>query len=155
MSDHFELLCSKMLRPGFENFHSQYSTHQSILKILCYMLLGISSSSAFRNSSSEKCDNPTCFHRFYQAFSSTKKQKNYKYIICFNLYLRNVTFLQLLEAVVQRCSIKKVFLEISQNSQNFAKFLGTPFFTEHLWWLLLNFLKTSEDLKVSWCFRKV
>ena len=72
------------------------------------------------------------------------------------------------EAVVQRCSIKKVFLEILQNSQentcarvsfliklqgpaallkkrlwhrcfpvNFAKFLRTLFFTEHLQWLLL------------------
>ena len=67
------------------------------------------------------------------------------------------------EAVVQRCSVKKVFLEISQNSQentcarvsfliklqaatllkkrlwhrcfpvNFVKFLRTPFFIEHLW----------------------
>ena len=58
------------------------------------------------------------------------------------------------EAVVQRCSVKKVFLEISQNSQekhlcqglffnkvagqrpedvNFVKFVKTPFFTEHLW----------------------
>ena len=66
------------------------------------------------------------------------------------------------KAVARRCSVKKVFLEISQNSQentcardflnkscrpatllqkslrhrcflvNFAKFLGTPFFTEHL-----------------------
>ena len=65
------------------------------------------------------------------------------------------------EAVTQRCSVKKVFLEISQNSQenwglkpatllkkrlwhrrfavNCAKFLRTPFFTEHLWWLLLYF----------------
>ena len=25
---------------------------------------------------------------------------------------------------------------------NFAKFLGTPFFTEHLWWLLLYSLIT-------------
>ena len=52
---------------------------------------------------------------------------------------------------------EKVFLEISQNSQestcarvsflikwhrcfpvNFVKFLKTPFFKEHLWWLLLN-----------------
>ena len=56
------------------------------------------------------------------------------------------------EAVVQRCFVKKVFLEISQNSQentcarvsflrlwhrcfpvNFVKFLRTPFLTEHLW----------------------
>ena len=56
--------------------------------------------------------------------------------------------------------MKKVFLEISQNSQkipvqksgllkkrlwrrcfpvNFAKFLRTPVFTEGLWWLLLDF----------------
>ena len=63
------------------------------------------------------------------------------------------------EAVAQRCSVKNVFLGISQNSQenifargsllkkrlwhrcfpvNFAKFLKTPFLTEHLRWLLLN-----------------
>ena len=74
------------------------------------------------------------------------------------------------EAVVQRCSVKKVFLEILQNSQentcardsfliklqarpatllkkslwhrcfpvNFAKLLRTPFFIEHLWWLLVT-----------------
>ena len=80
------------------------------------------------------------------------------------------------EAVVQSCSVKKVFLEISQNSQenacsrvsfliklqasglspttllkkrlwhrcfpvNFVKFLRTPFFTNHLWWLLLCMIK--------------
>ena len=63
-----------------------------------------------------------------------------------------------LEAVTQRCSVKKVFLETLQNSQentcvifllkmkhwrrcfpvNFLKFLKTPFLTEHLWWLLLS-----------------
>ena len=73
------------------------------------------------------------------------------------------------KAVAQTCSVKKVFFEISQNSQEnscarvsfliklqaacnfikketlaqvfsfeFSKFRGTPFFTEHLWWLLLN-----------------
>ena len=53
-----------------------------------------------------------------------------------------------LEAVSQRCSIKRVFLKISQNSQenncarvsfpvNFVKFLRTLFLTEHLRWLLL------------------
>ena len=63
------------------------------------------------------------------------------------------------EAVVQRCSAKKVLLEISQNSKentctrvyfliklrlwqrcfpvNFVKFLRTLFFIEHLWWLLV------------------
>ena len=71
------------------------------------------------------------------------------------------------EAVEQRCSVKKVFQKISQNSQansctrvsaglrpatllkkrfwhrclplNFEKFLGAPFFIEHLWWLLLKY----------------
>ena len=46
-----------------------------------------------------------------------------------------------LEAVVQSCSVKKVFLEISQNSKentvNFVKFQRTPFQIEHLWWLFL------------------
>ena len=75
---------------------------------------------------------------------------------------------KLQEAVVQRCSVKKVFLRNSQNSQentcarlslliklqanfikketlaqvfpvNFVKLLRTLFFIEHLWWLLLNF----------------
>ena len=69
------------------------------------------------------------------------------------------------EAAVQKCFVKQVFLEISQNSQEntcarvsflikfstlfkkrlwhrcfpvkFAKFLRTPFFIEHHWWLLL------------------
>ena len=70
-----------------------------------------------------------------------------------------LNFLTSLETVVQRCSLKKVFLEISQNSQentcarvsfsikvhlyymcfpvNFVTFLRTPFLKEHLWWLLL------------------
>ena len=62
------------------------------------------------------------------------------------------------------CSVKKMFLEISQNSQenacarvsflnkrlwhrgfpvNFAKFLRTSFLTEHLQWLLLAFQSES------------
>ena len=87
------------------------------------------------------------------------------------------------EPVVQRCSVKNMFLKISQNSQenacarasfliklhvqtcnfikkdtlvpykcflvNFAIFLRTPFFIEHLWWLLLLplqwQLQTVED----------
>ena len=56
----------------------------------------------------------------------------------------------LIEAVVQRCSVKKVSLEISQNSQENncarvsfliklqASFLRTPFLIEHHWWLLLS-----------------
>ena len=71
------------------------------------------------------------------------------------------------KAIFQRCSIKSVFLEIPQNSQenacvrvsfliklqasllkkklwhrcflvNFAKFLRTPFFIERLWWLVMS-----------------
>ena len=88
------------------------------------------------------------------------------------------------EAVVQMCSVKKVLLEISQNSQentrgivsfllklqalglrpatllkretlaqvfpvNFAKFLRTPFFTEHLWWLLLYFTFINLQINLS------
>ena len=85
-------------------------------------------------------------------------------------YLKSSNALEYREAVVRRCSVNEVFLEISQNSQentcarvsfsiklkavpatllkkrlwhrwfpvNFAKFLRTPFLTEHLWWLLLN-----------------
>ena len=68
------------------------------------------------------------------------------------------------EAVVQRCSVEKLFLEISQNSQeniyasvsfwkrlwhmcvvvNFVKFLRRPFFIEHLWCLLLDCLIKSN-----------
>ena len=80
-------------------------------------------------------------------------------------------------AVVRSCSVKEVFLEISQNSQkntcvrasflikllawglkkrlwqrcfpvNFVKFLRTLFFTEHLWWLLLFI--TSSEWYYSW-----
>ena len=36
------------------------------------------------------------------------------------------------EAGFRGCSAKKVFLEIPQIRMNFATFLRTPFFTEHL-----------------------
>ena len=41
--------------------------------------------------------------------------------VCVGIHLRNITFFS--EAVVQRCSVKKGFLEISENSQacNFIK----------------------------------
>ena len=54
-----------------------------------------------------------------------------------------------IEGVVQRFSVKKVFLEISQNSQKETlaqvKFLRTPFFIEHLWWLRLK--KYSREIQ--------
>ena len=70
-----------------------------------------------------------------------------------NYYVRYAS-----EAVVTSCSVKKAFLEISQNSRenacarvsfkkkknvNFAKFLRISFFTEHLRWLLLSFQSES------------
>ena len=79
-----------------------------------------------------------------------------KKVVCKDRANRN-GMQQCAEAVAQRCSVKKVFLEISQNSlentcarvsfliklhrcfpANFAKFLRTPFLTEHLRWLLLS-----------------
>ena len=95
-------------------------------------------------------------------------------IITVLLSVRNCYMI--LEAVVQRCSVKKVFLEILQYSQentcvrvsfliklqacnfikketlaqvfsvNFVKFLRTPFFIGHLWWLLLRFEAQSSSL---------
>ena len=56
------------------------------------------------------------------------------------------------EAVAQRCSVKKGVRKIHGKTPvpkslpvNFEKFLRTPFFTEHLWWLLLY--KDIEPLK--------
>ena len=61
----------------------------------------------------------------------------------------------------QRCSIKKAFLEISQNSEentcarvsffrvDFAKFLRADFFTEHLWWLDLFSYKRGHKTKLT------
>ena len=77
---------------------------------------------------------------------------------------RKIIFLHTAEAVAGRCSVRKVLLEIRQNSQentcgrvsfsiklqallkkrlrcfpvNFAKFPRTPFLIEHLRWLLLT-----------------
>ena len=50
------------------------------------------------------------------------------------------------QAVVQMCSVKKMFLEISQNPQEnicatCAKFLRTAFLKEHLWWLLVELIE--------------
>ena len=47
------------------------------------------------------------------------------------------------EAVVQRCSVKKVFLKILQNSQkNTCARVSFLIKLEHLWWQLLNKLLT-------------
>ena len=87
-------------------------------------------------------------------------------------------YLVLLEAVVQSCSVKKVFLEILQNShestsarvsfliklqalrpatvlkKNFVKFIRTPFYREHFWWLLFLILKVQYGSSHSWIFWK-
>ena len=97
------------------------------------------------------------------------------HLLYFFIFLNHNRYCLLSEAVARRCSVKKVFLEISQNSQektctrvflikfqappaislkkrlwhrclpvNFAKFLRTPLFIEHLRRLLLpcvNFFK--------------
>ena len=98
--------------------------------------------------------------------------KNISLTYAFAIFWSGSIFLtsEKIEAVVQRCSVKKLFLKISQNSQentcarvffskvvglrpaillkmrlwnrclpvNFAKFLRTPIFIEHLRWLLLK-----------------
>ena len=81
--------------------------------------------------------------------------------------------------VLQLASVKKVFLKMSQNSQentcarisflitllkkrlwqrcfpvNFAKYLRTPFFIEHLWWLLLLLFYWNEVNKKLWKRRR-
>ena len=58
------------------------------------------------------------------------------------------------EAVIQRCSVKKALPATLLKRRlwhrcfpmNFAKFLRTSFFTEHLWWLLLSY-SYNEKLK--------
>ena len=96
----------------------------------------------------------------------------------------NVVFWGQSEAAVRMCSVKKVFKEISQNSQenicdrvsfliklqpepatlfkkrlwhrcfpvNFAKFLRTPFLTEHLQWLLLSIAEPLISLSCGLMF---
>ena len=78
-------------------------------------------------------------------------------------------FCKNIEAVAKTCSVKKVFLEISQNSQentcarvsfliklqaeawhrcfpvNFAKFLRTLFLTEHLWATASPFVLANDS----------
>ena len=61
----------------------------------------------------------------------------------------------LTKAVVQRCSVKKIFLEISQNSEEntnvslfFNKVATHTFFTEHFWFFLVHFAKFLRTLLV-------
>ena len=78
------------------------------------------------------------FFFFFSCWSATKK---YQFLSAHGE--RN--FMASWEVVVRRCSVKKMFLEISQNSQENTCaslfFNKTPFFTEHLWRLLLPLFK--------------
>ena len=98
----------------------------------------------------------SCEHLFYRtslvAASALKLFKNIDVLSADleilintkNLVLKNssIFFLWLikLEAVVRRCSVKRVFLEFLHRCfpMNFVKFLRTPVFIEHVWWLLLK-----------------
>ena len=64
------------------------------------------------------------------------------------------SLISLKEAVARRCSVKKVFLKISQNSQEnkketlaqvfsceFCEIFKNAFFIEHLRWLLLHLIE--------------
>ena len=110
-----------------------------------------------------------CFSTNFLFFPRKNKlflRKNTNFYETCTWFLRNLSMpknVQKTEALVRRCSLKKVFLEISQNSQefsfliklqacnfikkellhrcfsaNFVKFLRTPILTEQLWWLLLR-----------------
>ena len=107
-----------------------------------------------------------CFsasHGFIQHFLFLVFKSLLCFLLCFINYLTQIAPLFFFsEAVTQRCFVKKVLLEISQNSQenacgrasfadlrlkkrlwyrcfpvNFVKFLRAPFLTEHLWRLPL------------------
>ena len=98
----------------------------------------------------------SCEHLFYRtSFMAASALKLFKNIDVLsadleilintkNLVLKNssIFFLWLikLEAVVRRCSVKRVFLEFLHRCfpMNFVKFLRTPVFIEHVWWLLLK-----------------
>ena len=68
-----------------------------------------------------------------------------------------------LKAAVQKCSVKKGFLEISQNSQentcarvsflmNFVEFLRKSFYIAHLWWLFLKIHRKESQPHFSGLF---
>ena len=99
-----------------------------------------------------------------------RTERNEEFIVNLTTVLRlslYLVYLHLPKSTIWRCSVKKVFLNLPQNSQlcqilffnkiavlppatllkkslwhscfpvNFEKFLGAPFFIEHHWWLLL------------------
>ena len=93
-------------------------------------------------------------NRFMETFSRRSSQErpfHYHSILCNQQQRLKV---KMNSVACYRWSVKKVFLEISQNSQentcarvcfpaNFGKFLRTPFFKEHPWWLLLMLVQQN------------
>ena len=93
------------------------------------------------------------------------KERGYReWCKCQRVSVNSTELCKYAEAVLWSCSVEKVFLEISQKfcgpatlfkkrpwprcfPMNFAKFLRTPFFTEHLWWLVLNMGVTVNVLQ--------
>ena len=123
-----------------------------------------------------------CFsasHGFIQHFLFLVFKSLLCFLLCFINYLTQIAPLFFFsEAVTQRCFVKKVLLEISQNSQenacgrasfadlrlkkrlwyrcfpvNFVKFLRAPFLTEQLRQLLLPFLSVYLLLPVRFTLR--
>ena len=110
----------------------------------------------------------------YLNFLLSHSQTGLKFWRCFvfnNCYSKFI-FIQLIEAFVRRCSVKKVFFEILQNSQEntcarvffliklqassltqvfsceFFEISKNTFFIEHLWWLLLTWTMYIKTLHV-------
>ena len=105
---------------------------------------------------------------FWNTLSNIKvKRKNselHKILIPF-------TFSRFPGAVVRRCSVKKVFLVISQNSQKntcarvsfliktlaqvssyeFCEISNSTFLIKHLWWLLLDFTQSNLEVPKTSC----
>ena len=133
-------------------------------KRLCWSLFLIKLH-AFRPANLFKKVLRRCFPVNTDNFSRTPILKNISRRLLLDLQM-SVSGLsnQWWEAVVRMCSVKMVFLEISQNSLentcarvsflikslNFVKFLRTPFYIEHPWWLLL-----SQSIYGFWKHHKI
>ena len=99
----------------------------------------------------------------YNKNTSKSLNQDIELLICTAVFLKISFFVYFLknsvqnsEAAVQMCFVKKVFFQFLQNSQpetcnfikketlaqifscEFRKIFKSTFFTEHLWWLLLN-----------------
>ena len=60
--------------------------------------------------------------------------RNFKKHLWQSLFFNNIAGLRLATLLKKRLWRRRFPV-------NFVKFLRTPFLTEHLWWLLLNFVK--------------